>query len=397
MKKILKEKTNRLLKTGNEAIAEGMRQIDPDVVACYPITPATEIVEIFSRLVANGQTHGEFIAAESEHSAISAAIGASAAGVRAMTATSSQGLALMHEMLFICSGLRLPIVMPVVNRALSAPINIHCDHSDSMAARDAGWIQLYAENNQEAYDNLIQAVKMCEHQDVRLPAMVMLDGFITSHSLEPIELLADQELRNFIGSYQPERRLLDFDRPYTVGALDLPDYYFEHKRQAAAGMANALKQIKKTAQEFAKFGRSYGLFEEYQTKDAEFIMVGIGSFCGTAKYAINRLRKKNIRAGLIKIRVFRPFPGQELARILARAKTVAVMERLEPMNNFGGPLFSEIRSALYEQEQRPKIHNFIYGLGGRDIFPEDIEKVFSDLKNGKIKQTVSYIGLRSHR
>lgn len=390
---------NRTIKTGNQAMAEAMRQIAPDVVAAYPITPATEIVGAFSQFVADAKVKTEFMAVESEHSALSAVIGAQAAGVRAMTVASSQGLALMHEMLYIAAGLRLPIVMPVANRSLSAPINIHCDHSDTMGSRDSGWLQFYSENPQEAYDNLLQAVKICEDKDVLLPGIVAMDGFITSHSMEVVDLLKDKEVKNFIGQYRPKRFLLDTDRPYTLGALDLPDYYFEHKRQEVEGMKRAKKVILKVAKEFGeKFGRSYGLFEEYLMKDAEVALVGMSSFCGTARMAIDNLREKGIRAGMIKLRVFRPFPYQEIADSLNRVKAVAIMDRVEPMSGYGGPLFNETRSALYNSDKAPKIVNYIYGLGGRDILVEEIEKVFINLekikKINKTKSIISYLGIR---
>ncbi len=382
-------------RTGNEAMAEAMRQINPDVVAAYPITPATEIVQIFSGFVADGLVDTEFVAVESEHSAMSACVGASAAGSRVMTGTSSQGLILMSEILYIAAGMRLPIVLAEVNRALSAPINIHCDHSDTMACRDAGWIQIYSENSQEAYDNMIQAIRIAEHPDVSLPAMVTTDGFIISHGMEALELIPDEEVRKFIGKYKPAHPLLNVNQPITAGALDFTDYYFEHRRQIAVGMANAPKVIDQVAREFGeKFGRSYGFTEKYQMDDAEVAIVCLGSTAGTTKAAIDNLRSQGIKAGLLKIRVFRPFPGEDIANALRNVKAVAVLDRSDGLNNHGGPVFNEVRSALYDLPTRPLVFDYIYGLGGRDIFVTDIEKVYRTLQSGKPEELVQYLGVR---
>jgi len=387
----------KLAITGNEAIAYAMKQINPDVVAAYPITPATEIVQIFSQYVADGEVDTEFVAVESEHSAMSATIGASAAGSRAMTATSSQGLALMFEMLYIASALRLPIVMPEVNRSLSAPINIHADHSDTMGARDSGWIQIYCENSQEAYDSLIQAIRIAE--ECLLPIMVTIDGFIISHAMEAVETFDNKEIQDFIGKYKPAHPLLDVEHPITLGAIDFNDYYFEHKRSQIEAMNNVMPVILKTAQEFKKtFGRNYGLFEEYMLEDAETAIVVIGSTAGTAKVAVNNLRKQGKKVGLLKIRVFRPFPAEEISKILSNLKAVAVLDRSTGMNAYTAPVFTEISSALYAYGKNPKAINYIYGLGGRDIFVEDIEKVYKDLEKiattGKIENLINYIGVR---
>ena len=390
----------RVAKTGNEAMAEAMRQINPDVVAAYPITPATEIVQIFSQFVADGLVDTEFVAVESEHSAMSACIGAAAAGARTMTGTSSQGLALMYEMLYIAAGLRLPIVLPEVNRALSSPINIHCDHSDTMGARDSGWIQIFSENSQEAYDNIIQAVRICEDPQVRLPGLVTADGFIISHALEVVDLIPDEEVKSFIGEYKPERCLLDIEHPYSLGALDLQDFYFEHKRQEAEAMYSAPEVIRAVGEEFGKkFGRKYGLTEKYKLDDAELAIVVLGSTAGTSRVVIDDLREKGIKAGMLKIRAFRPFPHQEIAESLSSLKAVAVMDRVEGMAGFGSPTFSEVRAALYDlPTSRPPIVNYIYGLGGREISQEEIASVYKDLekiaKTGKVKERVNYLGVR---
>ncbi|MBI2873882.1 MAG: pyruvate ferredoxin oxidoreductase [Firmicutes bacterium] len=386
--------------TGNEAVAQAMRQIEPDVVAAYPITPATDIVQYFSNFVANGQVKTEFVTTESEHSAMSACVGASAAGVRAMTATASNGLALMWEVLYIASGMRLPLVMTVVNRALSSPINIHCDHSDSMGARDAGWIQIYSENTQEAYDNVIQAIRIAQHPKVLLPVMVMLDGFIISHAMENLEILEDGDVKEFIGEYRPERYLLDADHPITIGALDLNDYYFEHKRQQVEGLLQARKVILEVAGDYQRVsGRSYGLFEAYRMEDAEAAIVVMSSTAGTVRTVVDAMRKEGHRIGLIKPRVFRPFPARDLAEVLRGVKAVAVMDRSESMSTAGGPLFTELRSAIYELEPRPLAADYIFGLGGRDIYPEDVCGIFQRLlaaKPGDIcsDPMVTYLGVR---
>ncbi|MDO9026500.1 MAG: transketolase C-terminal domain-containing protein [bacterium] len=385
-----------LAKTGNEAMALAMKQINPDVVAAYPITPATEIVQIFSQYVADGEVKTEFVAVESEHSAMSACIGSCAAGARTMTGTSSQGLALMYEMIYIAAGLRLPIVMADVNRALAAPINIHCDHSDTMGCRDAGWIHIFSENAQEAYDSMIQAMRIAEHKDVRLPVMVTTDGFIISHGMERIDTLPDADVQGFIGKYDPMMHLLDIKKPFTVGAINLTDYYFEHRRAMVDAQNNALKVIKEVGAEFGKkFDTNYGLIEKYQLDDAEVAIVALGSTCGTAKVVIDKLRKQGVKAGLLKIRVFRPFPTEEIARALENIQTVAVLDRSDSIGSFGGPVFTEVRSALYGSAKKPQIAGVVYGLGGREIDMEQIEGLFMDLKAGKVKaDSVNYLGVR---
>ncbi len=380
--------------TGNESGAEAMRQIAPDVVAAYPITPQTELMHRFADYVADGVVPTELILVESEHSAMSACVGASAAGARVMTATSSQGMALMWEIMYIAAALRLPIVMPLVNRALSAPINIHCDHSDSMGARDTGWIQVYCENCQEVYDNVIQAVKIAENKEVLLPVMVCYDGFILSHTVERVEILEDHEVKGFIGEYVADHPLLDVDHPVTYGPLDLQDYYFEHKRQEAEAMRNCKPVILKVANEYEVLsGRKYGLFEEYFTKDAERIMVCLGSAAGTAKAAVDELREAGEKVGLLKLRVFRPLPAEELIEALSHAKGIAVLDRADGVNSIGGPVFLEIRGVLYGHSSA-KISNYIYGLGGRDIDIEMMKSVFQDMKDGKYAEQAFYIGVR---
>lgn len=385
--------------SGNEAMAVAMRQINPDVVAAFPITPSTEIPQYFSQFVSNGQVQTEFVAVESEHSAMSACVGAQAAGGRTMTATSANGLALMWEVLYIAAAMKLPITMACVNRALSGPLNIHNDHSDSMGARDSGWIQLYSETNQEAYDNLIQAIRIGEHKDVMLPVMVCQDGFITSHAVENIELLEDEKVKAFVGDYKPEHYLLNPSEPMAVGPLDLPAHCFEHKREQAQSMINAKKVIREIAEEFEKVtGRKYEDFEKYKLDDAEVAIVIINSTAGTAKTVVDELREKGIKAGLLKIRVFRPFPEEEIVEALKNIKALAVMDKAESFSAVGGPLGAEIKAALYGRADGIKTVNYIYGLGGRDVKAGDIEKVYNDLleilKTGKLGETYRYVGVR---
>jgi pyruvate ferredoxin oxidoreductase alpha subunit len=385
--------------SGNEAIAVAMRQINPDVVAAFPITPSTEIPQYFSQFVSNGAVETEFVAVESEHSAMSACIGAQAAGGRTMTATSANGLALMWEMLYIAAASRLPVTMACVNRSLSGPLNIHNDHSDSMGARDSGWIQLYSENNQEAYDNFIQAVRIGEHSDVVLPVMVCQDGFITSHAVENLELLEDDKVKAFVGEYKPEHYLLNSKNPIAVGPLDLPNYFFEHRRQQAQAMMNSKNVILEVAKEFEKLtGRKYELFEKYMLDDADIAMVIINSTAGTAKTVVDELRGKGIKAGLLKIRVFRPFPAEEIAEALKHVKALAVMDKAEGFSAVGGPLFADIKAALYGTADGIKVINYIYGLGGRDVKADNIEFVYNELQNilktGQIGETYRYVGVR---
>ncbi len=379
-------------------MAEAMRQINPDVVAAFPITPSTQIIEDFATFVADGKVTTELITVESEHSAMSACLGAATAGGRVMTATSANGLALMWEMLYIAASMRQPIVMTVVNRALSGPINIHCDHGDSMGARDAGWIQIYAENNQEAYDNMVMAPVIAEHMDVRLPLMVCLDGFIISHSIETMELEEDQAVRNFIGPYRGLHPLLDTDHPVTWGALDLHDYYIEHKRGQYAAIETAQSVIEHVSERFYRtFGRKYDLFESYRLEDAERVIVAINSVAGEIKEVVDSLREAGERVGLLKIRVFRPFPYAQIARALRGAKVVTVLDRSTSMGAYG-PLFGEIRTALYEVEPRPLVYNRTFGLGGRELFPYDIRELFAEgercLQNGKVEKTFDFLNVR---
>ncbi|HHW55626.1 MAG: pyruvate ferredoxin oxidoreductase [bacterium] len=385
--------------TGNEAVALAMKQINPDVVAAYPITPQTEIVQIFSTYVSNGLVDTEFVTVESEHSAMSASVGAASAGARAMTATSANGLALMWEVVYIAASNRLPIVMPVVNRALSGPINIHCDHSDAMGARDSGWIQLWSENTQEAYDNMIQAVRIAEHPEVQLPVMVCLDGFIISHAMENAQVLPDEVVKEFVGEYVPQKTILDKDNPVTAGPVAFTDSYFEFKRAQSEAMIQAKPYILDVAKEYAKLtGREYGLFEAYKLEDAEIGIVVLGSTAGTAKNVVDKLRAQGVKAGLLKLRVFRPFPAEELSAALGHLKALAVMDRADSFNAFSGPVYAEVAAAMYDSGAQTKLINYIYGLGGRDVGLEDVETVYNHLariaESGKVDQRLNYVGVR---
>jgi len=388
------KKTKYHALSGAEAAAEAMRQIDPDVVAMYPITPQTPIIESFARMAANGKVTTSIINAESEHSAMSAVIGAAAAGVRAMTATSSQGLAYMAEVCYIASGMRLPIVMAVANRALSAPLNIHGDQSDAMMLRDSGWIQLFAENAQEVYDNMLISLRLAEHKKVLTPVMAMQDGFITSHAAQNVLKLEDEVAKKFIGQRKPLYPLLDIDHPVTYGGLDLFDYYYEHKRQQIEGAENALNVLPAIDNEYAKIsGRHYASVEEYRLKDATIAIVLMGSTAGTSKVAVDELRKKGIKAGLLKIRLFRPFPGEMIKKSLANVKQAAILDKAAAPGA-SGALSNEIRALFAGIKKSPRFQSCIYGLGGRDAGLEDISKVYANLQKGKIDGKIKYVGLR---
>jgi pyruvate ferredoxin oxidoreductase alpha subunit len=379
--------------SGNEAVALAIRQIDPDVIAAFPITPSTEIPQFVSRFKADGLITTEFITVESEHSAMSACIGAEASGVRAMTATSSAGMALMYEVLYVAASDRLPIVLAAVNRALTGPININAEHSDSMGARDSGWIQIYSENAQEAYDNMLMAHRIGEHPDVMLPVMICQDGFITSHAIENILTEDDAPVRAFVGTYEPEHHLLDPETSVAIGPYGVSPYVFELKRAQAYAMECARDVIIDVAKDFEKtFGRSYGFFEEYRMDDAEFAVLLMGSAAGTGKVAVDRLRGRGVKAGLVKLRTFRPFPADALAAALSgrsgrggrdgrggTLKSLAIMDRSEGFSGFGGPLGAEVRAALYGRADGLKTINIIYGLGGRDVRVEDFEDLYTEL------------------
>lgn len=384
--------------SGNEAIAYAMKQINPDVMGAFPITPSTEIPQYFSTYVDNGEVDTEFIAVESEHSAMSTCIGAQAAGARAISATSSCGLIYMAEMLYVAASDRLPITLAVSCRALSGPININNDHSDIMSIRDAGWIMLYAETNQEAYDNYLMAMRVGEA--VQLPIMICQDGFITSHAIENIELVETDKVKAFVGEYNPDHYLLKKGEPMAVGAYATPVYYIEAKRQQAQAMMDAKDVIKKVSAEFAEMtGRSYGLIEKFMMDDAEEAIVIIGSSAGTAKEAVKILRSQGKKVGLIKIRSIRPFPAEEIAEALKNVKSFAVMDKSDSFNGHCGPMGSEVAMAMYANKvTEPKMINYIYGLGGRDVRVESIQHVFAELEKvsatGEVGETYRYLEVR---
>ncbi|MCI4462511.1 MAG: pyruvate ferredoxin oxidoreductase [Thermogladius sp.] len=410
--KIPVEKQVLMTVNGNEAVAYAVKQSLVDVVAAYPITPQTIIVEKFSEFVANGEVDTVFVPVESEHSAMSACVGAAAAGARVFTATSSQGLALMVEILYIASALRLPIVMAVANRALSAPINIHNDHSDAYLMRDAGWIQLFAENVQEAYDTTIQAFKIAEDERVLLPVAVNLDGFFLSHTLENIYMLPDESVREFLGGYRRVSKVkvdyfdeevplaLNPARPLSFGNLDLYDYYFEHKVQQVEAMKSVPEVVREVNEEWFKLtGRRYGdgIMDGYGIEDADIILLAMGSGAGTMRSVVRKLRREGLRVGLLKLRMFRPFPFKDIADKLKNAKLVAVMEKGISPGSYG-PLFLEVNTALYELKERPLLVNYIYGLGGRDLVPDMVENMvkglFKELETGLVQPRLRYLGVR---
>jgi len=409
MKSVVKQEVLAL--NGDEAVAYAAKQSDVDVVAAYPITPQTIIVERFSEYVANGEVETEFVCTESEHSALTACLAASVTGARAFTASASAGLALMHEMLFVTSGCRAPVVMAIANRALSAPLNIHGDHSDTMTERDSGWIQIYVENAQEAYDSVIQAFRIAENTDVLLPVIVGLDGFTLSHTLENVHVLADDVVKKFVGTRKFVNVVnhegktvpfkLDPDNPTSMGPIALPNYYFEFKRQQEEAMKNALKIIPQVNREYSEIsGRSYGdgLVDAYYVEDAEIVIVCLGSTAGTVKAVVDELRADGVKAGLLRIRTFRPLPVEKIVNTLKNTKAVAVMDRSMSFGGEGGPVFHEVRHALYDTDEHPHIVNYIYGLGGRDTSPMQIRKIYEDLQNilrtKHVETRVKYLGLR---
>ncbi len=385
--------------SGNEAVAYAIKQVNPDVMPAFPITPSTEIPQMVSTYIANGQMDTEFIPVESEHSSMSATIGAEAAGARSLTATSSAGLALMWEELLLAASNRMPCVLTLVNRTLSGPININCDHSDGMGARDTGWIQIYAENNQEAYDNFIQAYPIAEDPRVHLPVMICQDGFITSHAVENIELLEDEPVKAFVGEYHPEEFLLNPGKPIAVGPYSVTNYAMEAKKNQEAALEASKEVILEVAAKYEKIsGRKYGFFEEYRTEDAEIIMVLIGSAAGTAKEAVDELRAEGKKVGVLKLRVFRPFPAEEIAKALSGCKAAAIMDRTESYNGNGGPLGAEIAAGLFREKIMIDTVNYIYGLAGRDFTVEDVKNIFDEMfslvNEGKKVPQYQYIGLR---
>ncbi len=379
--------------SGNLAFAEAMRQINPDVVAAYPITPSTEIPVKFAEYVANGQVDTEYVTVESEHSAITACVGASVGGARVMTASSANGVALMHEIFPIAAAFRAPIVFGLVNRTLGAPINIHCDHSDSMPERDSGWVQIYCEDAQEVYDTTLLAVRLAEHRDVLTPVFVCQDGFITSHCYEPVEFLSDDAVARFVGTREPHYSLLDVDHPVSYGSFVMAEHYFEIKRNQIEGMNHVACVYDEVADELARHtGRHYPKLEAYRTDDAEYVIVVMSSATGVVKDVVDDLRLRGVKAGCLRVRMFRPFPAEELSRVLAGKKGVAVLDR---STSIGGtaPLAAEVKSALYDLPMRVPLQEYIFGLGGRDFFPKDAEGVFARLERGDYEKKARYIGL----
>ena len=383
--------------SGNEAIAFAMKQINPDVMGAFPITPSTEIPQYFASYVDNGEVDTEFIAVESEHSAMSTCIGAEAAGARAVSATSSCGLCYMTEMLYIAASDRLPITLAVSCRALSGPININNDHSDAMGVRDAGWIMLFAETNQEAYDNYLMAMRIAE--SVNLPIMICQDGFITSHAIENIDLVETEDVKKFVGERPLDHYLLKEDETMAVGAYATPVYYMEAKRAQAQAMIDAKDSINKISKEFGNLtGRYYDLIEKYEMDDAEVAVVMIGSSAGTAKDTINEMRQAGHKVGLVKIRAFRPFPGEEIVDAIKGLKAVAIMDKDDSFNGHCGPMYAEVCAALVSAGVSVKAINYIYGLGGRDVKVSSIEKVFGELEKiaetGNVGETYRYLEVR---
>lgn len=385
--------------SGNEAVAYAIRQINPDVMPAFPITPSTEIPQMVSTYIANGEMDTEFIPVESEHSAMSAAIGSEAAGARTLTATSSAGLALMWEELLLAASNRMPLALALVNRTLSGPININCDHTDGMGARDTGWIQIYSENNQEAYDNFVQAYPIAENKNVHIPIMICQDGFITSHAVENIELLDDADVKAFVGEYEPEEFLLNAGKPIAVGPYSISNYAMEARKNQEIALENAKEVVLQVAAEYEKIsGRKYGLFEEYRTEDADYIMLIMGSAAGTAKQAVDDLRAQGKKVGVLKLRLFRPFPAKEIAEALKNCKAVAIMDRCESYNGNGAALGSEVTAALFRNKVMISAVNYIYGLAGRDFTVTDVYHIFEELENAEMNGTeveqYQYVGLR---
>jgi len=384
--------------TGDEAVAYAVKQSKVDIVAAYPITPQTIIVERFSKFVADGEVQTGYVCVESEHSALSACVGASLTGARVFTATSSQGLALMHEMLYVASGLRCPIVMGVANRALSAPINIHGDHSDMMGSRDSGWIQIYAENAQEAYDWTLQAFKLAEDKDVQLPVSVNLDGFIITHCMEGVDTLEDEAVSQFLQTRKP-LFTVDPEKPITVGALCFTDYYYEFKRQQVEAMQNVHRVLDRVCREYKGVtGRNYGVLETFGMEDAEAAVICLGSTAGTAREVARKLRAQGKKVGVVKLWFYRPFPNEEVSAALRHVKAVAVFDKAISFGARYGALGSDVVSALHTLKECPRIFNVIFGLGGRDVQPSDIELVFNEAletaKTGAVKEETMFLGVR---
>jgi len=378
---------------GDSAVALAWKQIDPDVCAAYPITPQTIIVERFAEYVADGEVSTEFVCVESEHSALTLCVTSSSAGARTFTATASQGLAYMWEMLPIAASMRVPLMMAVANRAVSGPIDIHNDHGDVMSARDCGWISIFAENVQEAYDMSIIAPRIAEHHDVQLPVLVNLDGFILTHAIERITALEEDVVKKFVGEFKPLYPLLDVKHPISHNLMDGPLFYFPHKYQMVLAMNKVPKIAKDVFGEFEKIsGRKYNIVEQYRCEDAECIAIVLGSAFGTMKEAIDQMRKEGKKVGVAMPRIFRPWPVEELAKLMKGKKAVIVMDKHLSVGAYG-PMFPEVVAAALEDERMPKMYNYIYGLGGADTMVSDFISIFKDVEAGKGKR-VNYLGVK---
>lgn len=384
--------------TGNQMVSEAMRQAAPDVMAAYPITPQTTIVENYAKYVANGLVHTEFVTVESEHSAMSACVGASAAGARVATATASQGLALMWEELFIAAGMRLPIVMANANRALSAPINIHGDHSDVMGARDTGWIILFAETAQEAYDNTVISFPIAEDKDVQLPVMTTLDGFITSHAMERCVMEDDETVAKFVGTYEPQNGLLTSESPIGAGMFANGSAYMKSRYVLRNANRASLPVIEKYGKAWSEIcGRPFSLVDTWECEDADYIVVVIGSAAGNMRHVARQLREKGIKVGVVRPRVYRPFPNEQIVEACKGAKAIAIMDRADSIGGQFGPLAVDTMSALYEAGLNIPTKNYIYGLGGNDLTNEVVSGIYHDLKllsEGKIDGSLEYVGIQ---
>jgi pyruvate ferredoxin oxidoreductase alpha subunit len=359
------------------AIAEAAKLANVDVVAAYPITPQTHIVEHLAELVADGELDAAYIPVESEHSAMSACLGASAAGARTFTATAGQGLELMHEVLYVASSMQLPIVMAVANRALSAPLSVWGDHSDVMAVRDTGWIQIFTENGQEVVDNTLCAFRIAEDPKVLLPVMVHLDGFYLSHMIEPVLFPEPSQVDKFIPPYRYPMPLHP-DRPVTMGAFGPPVIYSEAKWAQEVNLRASKKAILQCWDDFGKtFQRYYSPVESYRSEDARVLLLTMGSFSETAMTAIDKMRAEDKNVGLVRIRLWRPFPFAEIRQAVKNAEVLIILDRAISFGGPGGPVCSEVKSALYSEDKKPKVVSFIAGLGGRDITPAGFEEIIN--------------------
>jgi len=389
----------KILLSGNTSLSYAVKQLDVDVISAYPITPQTTMVEKLSEYVANGELDAEFIPVESEHSALTAALAASAAGARVFTSTSSQGLLLMHEILFITATMRMPVVMGIADRAISAPINIWNDHSDIMAQRDAGWICFFAESAQEAYDKTIQAYRIAEDENVHIPVNLNFDGFILTHTYEPVTTLDDEQVLK----YAPKKvrsLVLDPKKPYTFGALGSPEYYFEAKYQAVKALENSFETIVKADKEYGDIsGREYGIFNDYMTEDADTILVSLGSIGGSVREIARRMRRDGAKVGALSLKLFRPFPAKQIVDALSKAGSVVVLEKATSPGALAGPLYMEVQASLKTFDAKTPAINVIAGLGGRDIGPEDIRVMFNKglkvASQKRVDTIMEYVGVNA--